>query len=273
MDITGYAVVTGAASGIGRACALTYARDGAAGVALLDVSESALEEVKAEVEKVLSSRATQSQAPKVLTFVVNVTDEAKVDEAFTAIASSFGRIDYLVNCAGIAFKHKGGAAGAEAKDWKRVMEVNVDGTFYCLRAAARIMLKQDLLKSSIDGRELQRGSIVNIASILGMVGIKLSTAYTASKHAVVGLTRTASNDHAEEGVRINAVCPGYIETPLVSSDPVIREIALEKVKQMTSLGRFGKPQEVADAVIFLSGGRSSFVTGTTLLVDGGYTSQ
>jgi NAD(P)-dependent dehydrogenase (short-subunit alcohol dehydrogenase family) len=101
----------------------------------------------------------------------------------------------------------------------------------------------------------------------------MSTAYTASKHAVVGLTRTSSEDHAADGVRINAVCPGYIETPIIQSSPEIARVAKEKLEQWTPLRRFGQPQEIADGVLFLCGGRSSYVTGTALMVDGGYTSH
>lgn len=110
----------------------------------------------------------------------------------------------------MAFKHTGGAAFAETKDWQRVININLNGTFYMLKAAAKIMLKQQPIRSTIDGRELQRGSIVNFASIQGVIATPLSTSYVTSKHAVIGLTKTASEDYAKHGLRINAVCPAIL---------------------------------------------------------------
>lgn len=271
MDVPGFALVTGAASGIGRACAATFATDGAAGVALLDVNHDALVKVKAEIDERQSKRG--GRPCQVEVYTVDVTDEDRVNQVVGDVARKFGRLDYVVNAAGIAMKHEGGAAFAETADWQRILNVNLTGTFLVLKAAARIMLKQDPILSSIDGRPLQRGSIVNFASILGAVGVSLSTAYTASKHGVVGLTRTASEDYANDGLRINAICPGYIETPMTTSSPLILKTMQEKVANAVPMQRMGKPQEIADGVIYLSGGRSSFVTGTTLFVDGGYTQR
>ena len=268
MDVSGYALITGGASGMGRACAKAFARDGAAGVALLDLNAEALESVKKEAESL-----AQTKDFKVVTHVLDVSDETKVDDVVQSVAQTFGRIDYVVNAAGIAFKHEGGGAYAQTKDWKRVLEVNLDGTFFVLRATAKIMLKQDPIKSMIDGRELQRGYIVNFASVAGLTGIGMSTAYCASKHAVIGLTRTTSEDYARQGLRINALCPGYINTPMTRSTPEIAKALEERTKVWTPMGRAGRPEELADAVIFLSGGRSSFVTGSAMVVDGGYTER
>ena len=268
MDVSGYALITGAASGMGAACAKCFARDGAAGVALLDQNAGPLETVKKEIESI-----SKTQGFKVVTHQVDVSNDADVDKVVEQVARSFGRIDYVVNAAGIAFKHEGGAAFAETKDWKSVLDVNLDGTFFVLRAAAKIMLKQDPIKSVIDGRELLRGSIVIFASVAGLTGIGTSTAYTASKHAVVGLTRTASEDYAKKGLRINAVCPGYIDTPMTRSTPEIAAAMKERTEVWTPMGRAGRPEELADAVLFLSGGRSSFVTGSAMVVDGGYTQR
>jgi NAD(P)-dependent dehydrogenase (short-subunit alcohol dehydrogenase family) len=271
MDIPGFALITGAASGIGRACARTFARDGAAGMALLDVDHNALLAVKAEVEGIQTREA--GKPCRVEVFVVDVTKECQVDQTVNDIATNFGRLDYVVNAAGIAMKHQGGAAYAETRDWQRIVDVNLTGTFFVLRAAARIMLKQEPILSSIDGRPLQRGSIVNFGSIQGVVGVPMSTAYTATKHGVIGLTRTASEDYAKDGLRINAICPGYTKTPMTTKSPLVLQAMMERIDTAVPMQRMGTPEEIADGVVYLAGGRSSFVTGTSLFVDGGYTER
>lgn len=172
MDVSGFALITGAASGMGRATAKTFARDGCAGVALLDLQTDALEQVKDEVKS-----TSKIKGFKIETHVLDVSDEDAVDKVVTSVKQSFGRIDYVVNAAGIAFKHEGGGAFAQTKDYRKVLNVNLDGTFFVMRAAAKIMLEQDPIKSDIDGRDLQRGSIVNFASVAGLTGIGTSTAY------------------------------------------------------------------------------------------------
>ncbi|KAF2628227.1 NAD(P)-binding protein [Macroventuria anomochaeta] len=270
MDVPGYALVTGAGSpfGIGTACALAFAQEGAAGVAILDINAEGLEATKAEIAKV-----TRDVPCQVLAYALNITDEAEVTRVVHDVATRFGRLDYVVNAAGIAIKHPGGSAFAKTEDWNRVLDINLNGTFYVLRAAAAIMLEQEPIKSSIDGRPLQRGSIINFSSIQGVVGITLSTAYTTAKHAVIGLTRTASEDYAARGLRVNAICPGYTETPMTTKNPEVLKAMEERVESAVPMKRMGAPREIADGVLYLAGGRSSFVTGSALVVDGGYTSR
>ncbi|KAJ5373840.1 hypothetical protein N7517_005846 [Penicillium concentricum] len=271
MDVSGFALITGAASGIGRACSLAFAAEGAAGVALFDLNQASLSAVKAEIEQQLSKQNISNKC-QIETYVVNVADEDQVNRSISAAAKAFGRIDYVVNAAGIAMKHKGGAAFCETADWQRIMDVNLTGSFYVLRAACKIMLEQEPILSTIDQRPLQRGSIVNFGSIQAVVGLPMSTAYTVTKHGIMGLTRTASEDYAKDGVRINAICPGYTETPLTTK-PEILEVMNEKVQNMVPMQRMGSAREIADGVLYLAGGRASFVTGTALFVDGGYTQR
>lgn len=270
MDVPGVALITGAASGIGRACALTFAKDGAAGLALFDINHEDLLAIKAQVEE---QQARLGRSCPIEIATVDVSKEDQVQASVRAVVEVFGRIDYAVQCAGIAIKHAGGAAFAETEAWQQVLDVNLNGTFFVLKAVAKIMLKQDPILSSIDGRPLQRGSIVNFSSIQGLVGIPLSTSYAVSKHAVIGLTKTASEDYAAAGLRINAICPGYTETPLVTRSPPIFQAMKERVSTAVPMGRMGQPQEIADGVVYLAGGRSSFVTGISLSVDGGYTQR
>lgn len=272
MDVPGIALITGAASGIGKACANAFTNDGASGLALLDINQEALEAVKAEIEEKQKQKGVANPI-RIEVFPTNIADETRVNEVVEEVAKKFGRIDYVVNAAGIAMKHQGGAAFCETSDWERILNINLSGTFFVLRAAARIMLKQEPILSSIDGRPLQRGSIVNFSSIQGVVGIPLSTAYTTSKHAVIGLTKTASDDYANQGLRINAICPGYTETPLTTKSPQILQAMMERVGSMVPMERMGRPEEIADGVLYLAGGRSSFVTGSSLMVDGGYTAR
>jgi NAD(P)-dependent dehydrogenase (short-subunit alcohol dehydrogenase family) len=266
MDVPGFALITGAASGIGRSCSLAFATEGAAGVALLDINKDALEAVKSEIEAL-------GKTCSVETYPLDITNEEQVIQVVQDAARKFGRLDYVVNAAGIAMKHKGGTAFCETTDWQRILNVNLTGSFFILRESAKIMLKQERIASSVDGRPLQRGSIINFGSIQSVVGIPLSTAYTAAKHAILGLTRTASEDYAKDGLRVNAICPGYTETPLTTKDPMIFKAMVEKVETVVPMQRMGSPREIADGVLYLAGGRSSFVTGTALFVDGGYTQR
>ncbi|TDZ13930.1 3-oxoacyl-[acyl-carrier-protein] reductase FabG [Colletotrichum spinosum] len=278
MDVPGFALITGAASGIGRACANAFAQEGCAGIALFDVNAEALALVKAEIEEKINGQHQNGskvvvQRIQLLTYPLDISNESQVNQVVADAASKFGRLDYVVNAAGIAMKHAGGAAFAKTDDWQRILDVNLNGTFYVLRAAAQIMLKQDPIASSIDGRPLQRGSIVNFGSIQGVVGITLSTAYTTTKHAVIGLTRTASEDYAKDGLRVNAICPGYTETPMTTKNPEVLKAMEERVASAVPMQRMGHAKEIADGVLYLAGGRSSFVTGSALMVDGGYTSR
>lgn len=272
MDVPGFAVVTGAASGIGKACAVAFAKERSAGVALLDVSHDALMAAQIEVSQAAREAGVDGRF-RIVTHTVNVADEAQVDAAIQKVAYEFGRIDYVVNAAGIAIKHAGGAAFAESSDWQRVLDVNLSGTFYVLKAAAKIMLQQEPILSSIDQRPLSRGSIVNFSSIQGVVGIPLSTSYAATKHGVLGLTRSASEDYAKDGLRINAICPGYTETPMTTQNAEVRRAMQERVETAVPMQRMGRPSEIADGVMYLCGGRGSFVTGSALMVDGGYTQR
>ena len=243
------ALVTGGASGIGLASAKIFAASGAS-VVIADRQQALGEKAVAELV------ASGAQA---LYVDVDVTDPASAQAMVDACVARFGRVDCAVNSAGIT----GGRALAAETDldlWKRVIDVNLNGVFYCMRAELPVMVRQ------------RAGAIVNLASILGSVGLGGTSSYTASKHAVVGLTKAAAIDHAKDHVRVNSVGPGFIDTPLithVTGDP-------ERKAQITGLhpiGRLGTPQEIANLIVFLCSDAASFMTGAYYVADGGYTAQ
>ena len=237
------ALVTGAASGIGRATAVAFARSGAA-VVVADVDPAGGEQTVA-LAREAGGRAVFQRC--------DVSSAAEVEALVARAVSEFGRLDFAHNNAGI---NSITVDEWDLGNWNRSLSVNLTGVMLCMKAEAAVMLPQG------------GGAIVNTASINGLVGNASQPAYTSTKHAVVGLTRHGALKWARSGLRVNCVCPGVIETPMtqgISARPEIRKI----MENMTPLGRFGRPEEVAQAVLWLCSEASSFVTGHALVVDGG----
>ena len=244
------ALVTGAGSGIGRATALAFAREGA-WVAAADLQLEAARE---------TARMVEEAGGQAVAVEVDVTNDDAVAAMVGAAVKAFGGLDCAFNNAGIA-PYQVNASGQKIADvapeaWQRLLDVNLTGVWRCLRHEVAQMRTQG------------GGAIVNTASVAGLVGLPNSSAYVAGKHGVVGLTRTAAVDHAEDGIRVNAVCPGYIETPM--TEDTMRRRG-ERIMERVPLARMGKPEEIAEAVVWLCSDRASFVTGAAWTVDGGYT--
>jgi NAD(P)-dependent dehydrogenase (short-subunit alcohol dehydrogenase family) len=238
------AIVTGAGSGIGEASATLLAQRGAR-VVVADVAAEPAQRVAAAI------------GDAALAHAVDVTDPAACEAMVAAAVDAFGRLDVAVNNAGIGGPQA--PTGEYPLDgWGAVIAVNLSGVFYCMRAEISAMLATG------------GGSIVNMASILGSVGFAQSVAYVSAKHGVVGMTRTAAVEYARQGIRVNAVGPGFIETPLLAAaSPEI----VAGVAGLHPLGRLGRSEEVAELVAFLASDRASNTTGAYYLTDGGYTAQ
>ncbi|HJY44814.1 MAG TPA: SDR family NAD(P)-dependent oxidoreductase [Propionibacteriaceae bacterium] len=239
------AVVTGGASGIGLACGHALARSGAA-VCLWDLNAEPLQTAAAELEEY--GRPTR-------TAVVDVSDSDRVSEAMEAVVNDLGRVDVVVANAGIGGEQKPTAEYSDAS-WHKVIGVNLDGVFYTQRAGIQAM------------RRNGGGSVINMASILGQVGFAMSSAYVAAKHGVLGITKAAAWEHAADNVRVNAVGPGFIMTPLLEAN--LDQPAIDFLASQHALQRMGRPEEVGELVAWLASDASSFVTGAYYPVDGGY---
>ena len=243
-------IVTGAASGIGRACAARLLEEGASVMG-------------ADVAPVGGAPAEPSGGSGWAFTAVDVTDEASVVHLVEEAARAFGRVDGLVNAAGVA---GGGAVHmVDTQEWDRVVGVNLFGTFLTAKHVLARMLEQPLI-------DQERGAVVTIASIEGVEGTAGGSAYSASKGGVVILTKNMAIDYAGRGIRVNTICPGFIDTPMTQAifgegmERARREIIKEH-----KLGRFGQPTEIASAAAFLLSADASFITGHALVVDGGYT--
>jgi NAD(P)-dependent dehydrogenase (short-subunit alcohol dehydrogenase family) len=245
------AFVTGAASGIGRATALAFARAGASVVAA-DVSERGNPE---------TARLIEEQGGRALAVRCDVTKPADVRAALDKTVEAFGRLDFAFNNAGIEPKKPAPTADYDEEEWHRIIDIDLRGVFLCMKHEIPLILKQG------------GGAIVNTSSGAGIIGIKGSPAYTAAKHGVIGLTKAAALDYAAQNLRINAVCPGYIETPMMERFTGGTAEGRAKVIAEEPAGRMGKPEEIAAAVIWLCSERAAFMIGHAMVMDGGQTIQ
>lgn len=236
------ALITGAGSGIGAGIALRFATEGAAVVA-------------ADLDGRRAQATADTIGPAARAIEVDVREEASVVAAFAA-AEMDGPVDVLVNAAGIGSTTP--AADTNVEAWDNVLAVNARGTFLCCKHALRSMLPR------------ARGAIVNIASIAGLVALRNRVAYCASKGAIVALTRAIAIDHARDGVRVNCICPGTVDTPWIRRLVEAGE-SLEALEARQPVGRLGTIEEIAEAALFLVTDETAFMTGSALVIDGGLT--
>jgi NAD(P)-dependent dehydrogenase (short-subunit alcohol dehydrogenase family) len=246
------ALVTGAASGIGQATARLFAQEGARVVAA-DMNADALQ---------ITRQQLAEQGLQIETTVLNVADEAMVKSVVAETLERCGRVDLLLNIAGIGSTQT--AIDTDLETWERVFAVNVRGTFLMSKYLLPSMIKQNY------------GVIINMASVAGMVGLPDRAAYCSSKAAVIGLTRAMAVDHVKQGIRVNAICPGTVDSPWVGRLLAAADDADEARRKLVArqpMGRLGQPEEIAEAALYLASDAASFVTGMTLAIDGGLTAQ
>jgi NAD(P)-dependent dehydrogenase (short-subunit alcohol dehydrogenase family) len=242
------AFVTGAGSGIGRATALAFAREGAS-VVVSDISEQGNQETVRMIEE-LDERA--------LAVRCDVTRTGDVKAALDRTVETFGRLDVAFNNAGVEQEEAATAQLAE-EVWDRVIDTDLRGVFLCMKHEIPLMLEQG------------GGAIVNTSSGAGVKGFPMGAAYVAAKHGVIGLTRSAALDYAQANIRINAVCPGIIETQMMDRVTGDTPEGRQQVISQEPIGRMGKPEEIAEAVLWLCSEAASFVVGHAMVVDGGQT--
>ncbi len=243
--------ITGGLSGIGKACAIAAAAEGA-NVAIADLKSVDIDTTMADIK---------AENDNAIFIDCDVSSSAQVSDAIARTIEAFGTVDIALNDAGVPGE-PGRVADMTEEGWNTVIRVNLTGVFNCM--------KYELIHMA----SVKRGVIVNMSSILGKVGFAGSSGYAAAKHGIIGLTQSAALEYAHEGIRINAICPGFIKTPLLTKGGMNDdEKTRQQITDLHPMRRLGKSEEIAKGFIFLASDDSSFVTGSTLHIDGGYLAQ
>ena len=243
--------ITGGLSGIGKACAIAAAKQGA-NIVIVDMKSAATDKAMEEIKK---------ENSKAIFIQCDVSVFAQVQSAVEKVVSTFGALDVALNNAGIGGEPNKIGDMTE-QQWLKVINVNLNGVFNCMKHELAQMSKQ------------KKGVIVNMASILAKVGFATSSHYVAAKHGIIGLTQTAALEYATEGIRINAICPGFIDTPLLSNAGITDHSDIQQhIIDLHPMKRLGKDVEIANGFIFLACDDSSFMSGTAMEIDGGYLAQ
>ncbi|KAJ4179099.1 hypothetical protein NW755_012699 [Fusarium falciforme] len=262
--LRGSTFITGAASGIGQHTALAFAKHGITKLALADINLEALR---------TSNAALKDQFPhvEILTLHLDVRSPSQVREGIAKVVAQFGRLDIAVNNAGISGSGRQ-THEIENDEWLGVLDVNLQGVYRCQKEELAVMVKQKDL-----GPRDGRGRIVNVASMLAVVAPcnrMAHTAYTTSKHGVVGLTKAGANSYGSMGIRINAICPGYVETPLLRNtmaqdpnSPLAADLARTPLKRLATM------EEVGDSIVLMTSPMNSFMQGASIVCDGGFTTN
>ena len=239
-------LITGGASGLGLAAAHGFAKEGAT-IVIADLQEAAAKSI------------AQQLGSQHLGLACDVADEAQVNHVVDTVIKKYGRVDVLINCAGIADRVKP-TVEQDMMHFRRLLDIHLTGTYMMTKACAVHMLKQG------------KGNVINISSIAGVIGLTYRNAYSAAKAGISMITRTLGCEWGAAGIRVNAIAPGYILTPLVQA--IVDEGLLDKsvVERRTPMGHLGEPHHIGDAMLFLASDQAAFITGVTLPVDGGYTS-
>lgn len=234
-------VITGAASGIGAATAELFAKENYQ-LVLLDISYKG---------NTLDNSSARSEVK------LDVSKAEEVEKVLLDISKTYGRIDVIVNNAGVGTSQFAKTEDHSVDDWHRVISINQSGVFYCMKYVLKLMSKQGF------------GNIVNVASLAGVKASGYNLAYSASKFAVVGMTKSAAIEYGRRNIRINCVCPGYTESPLLDSLFSIKPKLRDRFLQSIPMDRYGQPDEIAEAILWLSSDKSKFITGQSIILDGG----
>ncbi|KAJ5902362.1 hypothetical protein N7495_002890 [Penicillium taxi] len=261
--LPGIGLVIGSATGIGKSVSFAFARAGVSGLFMADINEKDMTATANDIRQEIPEL-------KIVTHRVDIGDEASCIDCVQTAVKTFGRIDYVLNNVGI------GATNTPTHEQTgahlaTVLNINFVGLWNCHREQIKQMLTQEILQLP-NGRG-NRGVITNTASIMGLVGAPPGhSPYSASKHAIIGLTKTEAATYSKEGIRINSVCPGYCSTAILGEKGSQSRTELEAgVVTLVPMGRLGETDEIADSVVFLSSHMASYITGSSLVVDGGYT--